>query len=374
MPARNKNIRLREVVAALETIAPSRYAQSWDNVGLLAGDLNARCRRTLICLDMMPAVVDEAIAAKIDLIVAYHPPLFRPVSRLVTPSDEMASGIHRCIRKGIAIYSPHTALDVAPGGTNDVLANLCGVKNAKPIERELSAGRQAKVVVFVPATAAAAVAAAMSAAGAGIIGEYAQCSFRSSGVGTFYGGDKSRPVVGQRGRLEQVEEVRLEMVCPKQLLADTIAALRAAHPYETPAFDVYPLTSVATHGIGRVGALAKPTSLKDFARRVKRRCHAPCVSMVGQPQRQLSRAIIGVGAAGSLPFSLKLGPGDVVVTGEMRHHDALRLLRLGACALVLSHWSSERPAMKLFGERLQLAVAGLITTLSAADSEPFQRV
>ena len=164
-----------------------------DNVGLLAGDLNARCRRALLCLDMMPAVVDEAIHAKVDLVVAYHPPLFKPVSRLVTPSGDMAGGIHRCIRQGIAIYSPHTALDVAPGGTNDVLAMLCGVRDARPLERVAEVSQQAKVVVFVPPLAADAVVDAMSVAGAGIIGEYSRCSFRSAGVGSFYGGSASQP-------------------------------------------------------------------------------------------------------------------------------------------------------------------------------------
>ena len=137
---------------------------------------------------------------------------------------------------------------------------------------------------------------------------------------------------------------------------------------------MYPLTSVPQHGIGRVGALAKPTSLKKFAQRVKRRSQAGCVSIVGDPDAAVERAILGAGAAGSMPFSLKLGPGDVVVTGEMRHHDALRLLRLGASALVLSHWSSERPTLKVLGARMEQAVAGLTTLLSEADAEPFQRV
>ena len=372
--ARSSIIRLRHVVDALQTIAPTHYAQSWDNVGLLAGDLNARCKSALLCIDMMPAVVNEAIAAKVDLVVSYHPPLFKPVDRLVASTQNMEGGVYRCIRKGIAVYSPHTALDVAPGGTNDVLAGMCDVVDAQPLSRPTAPSADTKLVVFLPATDAERVVTAMSRAGAGVIGDYRDCSFRSAGTGTFTGGENSQPGVGKAGQLEHVAELRVEMVCPTHRLVTVIDALRQSHPYEEPAFDVYPRTEVPKHGIGRVGALKQPVTLKALAQRLKRRTKARCVSIVGNADTLVSRAIVGVGAAGSMPFSLSLASTDVVVTGEMRHHDALRLQRSGANAVVLSHWSSERPALATLAQQMEARVAGLSTQLSTSDCEPFERV
>lgn len=267
---------LREVVEILDVFAPPALAQDWDNVGLLVGNLDAPIRSASLCIDLMPPVVDEAVSTGVELVVAYHPPLFRPVSRLVFPSDRMEAGVHRCIRNGIAIYSPHTALDAAPGGTNDVLADLCGVKNAEPLS----------------------------------------------------------PIPQPEG--------------------------------EPP------------RGIGRVGPLKKPVRLGDLARRLQKKLGktsgAQCVSVVGDLDDEVRRAILCVGAAGSLPFEVDVGPGDVIVTGEIRHHDALRLLRVGATAIALSHWTSERPTLSSLATRLEKTLPGLEVTVSRADREPFQRV
>jgi len=260
---------LRDVCRVLDTLAPPHLAQSWDNVGLLAGDEKAPIRRIMLCIDMMPAVVTEAIRWRCDLVLAYHPPIFRPITRLVAPSDRMEAQVLRCLTRGIAIYSPHTALDSAIGGTNDVLATLCGAVDTVPIE---------------------------------------------------------------------------------------------------------PTSDDPTLGIGRVGALQRPVPLQTLARKLKRRANAGCVSVVGSPKQQIRRVIVGVGAAGSLPFSLDLGKHDAIVTGEIRHHDALRIVRIGCAAIALSHWSSERPALQSLAERLGRELDTVTVRLSQSDSEPFVRV
>ena len=266
---------LRDIVEVLDVFAPPALAQDWDNVGLLVGNLDAPVRSALLCIDLMPPVVDEAVSAGVELVVAYHPPLFRPVSRLVFPSDRMEAGIHRCIRNGIAIYSPHTALDAAPGGTNDVLADLCGVKSTEPLS-----------------------------------------------------------------------------------------------PIPQP-------DGAPTRGIGRVGPLKKPNRLGPLASRLQdklaKAAGSTCVSFVGDPDTEVRRAILCVGAAGSLPFEIEVGPSDVIVTGEIRHHDALRTLRAGATAIALSHWTSERPTLTSLAKRLVKTLPGLVATVSEADREPFQR-
>jgi len=188
-----------DVCTAMESIAPTALAQEWDNVGLLTGDLKAAARRVMLTIDLTGPVVDEAVRKKIDLIVSYHPPIFKPISSLCTPGAGMESQVFRCIRKGVAIYSPHTALDAADGGTNDALAQLCGIYQTEPLEYvDAPKPDECKFVVFVPPQHLEKVTEAIFEAGAGQIGDYSRCSFRTPGVGTFLGGRTTNPAVGQR--------------------------------------------------------------------------------------------------------------------------------------------------------------------------------
>ena len=363
-------VRLADVCRALEETASLRLAQDWDNVGLLAGDENATVKRVLLCIDLTEPVVEEAIARKADLVMAYHPPIFRPISRLHGHSRETDAHVFRCVAAGIAIYSTHTALDAAQGGTNDVLAGLCGVKLTHPLEYGPADPPRCKVVVFVPPDSADKVAEAMFAAGAGHIGDYEMCSYRLAGEGTFRGAESTKPTIGRAGQFERVAELRIESITPKHAVPGVVEAIRRAHPYEEPAFDVYPLDAEPIGGIGRYGNLPKPTTLGALARRLKRVTSAGCAQIVGEPTRRVTRAVVCVGAAGSLPFKLPVGEGDVIVTGEIRHHDALTINRHGAGAIALGHWASERPALGPFAERLVSLVPSLEVQVSSADHDP----
>ncbi|UCG15183.1 MAG: Nif3-like dinuclear metal center hexameric protein, partial [Phycisphaerales bacterium] len=297
---------------------------------------------------------------------------FKPISRLNAASRDTDAHVFACIAHGVAVYSPHTALDAAEGGTNDVLASLCNVKDPEPVEIADEPGEgECKVIVFVPAAEVDAVAEAMFAAGAGRIGEYDKCSFRVAGQGTFLGSDQTKPTIGQAGAFERVDEVRLESVAPAGRVWDVVRAIRATHSYEEPAFDIYPLHRRPAKGIGRQGMLDPPVQLGALAVNVKRSLQASCVQVVGDTHGMVKRAICMAGAAGGRMFQAGLGSGDVVVTGEIRHHDALAILRHGACAIAVNHWTSERPALKALAERLSVEVPGLTTVLSAADREPF---
>jgi dinuclear metal center YbgI/SA1388 family protein len=356
----------------LEKIAPPGLGQSWDNVGLQVGDGAAVVRRVLLCIDLTPAVLREAARRKAGLVIAYHPPIFKPVSRILAGGQGMESVVFECIRRQIALYSTHTALDAADGGTNDVLAALCGVKDAAPIEWVDEPGvSEVKLVVFVPQASLERVADAIFEAGAGHIGDYSRCSYRLSGQGTFFGGDSTNPTIGERGRMEFVDEVRLESVVDAKKLPAVIRAMIEGHPYEEPAYDIYPLTPKPVRGIGRVGALARSTTLGKLARKLKRATAACCVQIVGPAERVVERAVVCAGAAGSIPFQVPLGERDVIVTGEIRHHDALMIERCGCCAVALGHWASERPVLKPLAERLGGMVSGVDFVLSEADREPF---
>jgi dinuclear metal center YbgI/SA1388 family protein len=361
-----------EVSAGMERLAPLRLAQPWDNVGLLVGDRSAACRRVLLCIDLAPEVLDEAAAGGCELVIAYHPPLFRPIKRLLADSRETDAIIHRAIAAGIAIYSPHTALDAAPGGTNDVLAGLCGLSGIEPFEHVAAGDAGFKLVTFVPAGQLERVASAMFAAGAGRIGDYEQCSYRVEGEGTFFGRESTRPAVGEKGRLERVAETRIEVVVPAERLAGVIAALRTSHPYEEPAFDLYPLAAEPTGGIGRVGRLPSGTTLRSLAGRLAKKTGSKVVTTAGKPGTKLGRAAVCAGAAGRLPLERPASAdADVIVTGEIRHHDALAILRAGKTAIALGHWESERPVLRPLARRIAQAIDSVDVTTSRRDAPPF---
>lgn len=361
----------------MRDIAPCWTTAHWDNVGLIVGNLSWRLRRSLLTIDLTSDVLDEAIKLRCDSVIAYHPPIFKPTKKLMIDRRSQVGIASEALMRHISIYSPHTALDAAPGGTNDVLADFCGFENTKPtqmLDRPESMGL-CKLVVFVPENAADKVADALFKAGCGHIGGYEKCSFRSSGQGTFFGTDSTNPRVGRRGRLERAPELRLEVVCYEHELVETIAAMRQAHPYETPAFDVYKLrpTPVAGFGQGRVGRFAKPTTLSNLARSLKRKTGAASVSIVGNPTSRLTRGLVYVGAVGDLPLEF---PGlglekDVVITGEFRHHDALEYQRRGVSAIALGHWASERPVLKPLAARLRKALPSVEFLVSRADRDPY---
>lgn len=368
-----KRVTVGAVAAAMDRIAPPALAQSWDNVGLLVGDRRAVCRRVLLCIDLTPAVLREAVASRCEMIMSYHPPLFKPVKRIVADSDGTEAIVHEAIRRGIAIYSPHTALDAAEGGVNDVLAGRCGLTDVGPFEYVSVGRREYKVVTFVPFAQLEEVAAAMFAAGAGRIGDYEQCSYRLRGEGTFFGTESTNPQVGRKGRLERVAETRIEMIAPERCLPEVIAALRHAHPYEEPAFDIYPLTPEPTGGIGRVGTLPKGTTLAGLAKSLKRATRSRVLMTVGERNTKLRRAAVCGGSAGRMPLEMpRASACDVIVTGEIRHHDALSILRAGKTAIALGHWESERPVLAPLGKRLKKLVGSIDIRMSRKDAPPFQ--
>ncbi len=368
-----------DLIAAMERIAPTRLAEEWDNVGLVVGDPSKSLKRLLLAIDLTPAVLAEAKRGKFDAIVAYHPPIFRPVKRMTPDLSDQAGIAAAALADGIAVYSPHTAMDCAVGGTNDVLAEIAGLSDIRPFDVSPATPRQYKLVVFVPQEDLDKVAEAIFTAGAGRIGEYEKCSYRLAGQGTFFGSDAANPAVGRKGRLETVDEIRLEAVLPASRVRAVTTAIRQAHSYEEPAFDIHPLAEIPDReaGMGRVGLFKRETTLQSLARMLAKKLSADNVSMIGNPRGKLRRGIVCVGAAGSIPFERgdpPCGPGDVVITGEIRHHDALQYQRHGAAAIALGHWASERPTLTVLAARLRKSLSNTAIVVSRSDKDPFLAV
>jgi dinuclear metal center YbgI/SA1388 family protein len=358
--------RVCDLVTAMESIAPTRFAASWDNVGLLVGDANAPLSHVMLCIDGTPPVLAEARAAGCDALVAYHPIVFEAQKRFLagSPAYELA-------RAGIAGYSPHTALDAAPGGTNDVLADALAMTDRAPL-RPAESARELKLVVFVPADHVVAVSEAVFAAGAGRIGRYASCSFRSVGTGTFFGEEGAAPVVGQAGRLEEVAEVRLETRVPAARVGDVTRALRQSHPYEEPAFDLVPLADPpgSALGFGRIGAVV-PGPASAHLEQVKAALGIARVLVAGDLGKEVRRAAVAAGSGGDLVGDAARQGADLLLTGELRHHDALAALRAGLVVFSVLHSVSERNALAGLQRRLEEVLPDVRVSRSHTDRDPF---
>jgi dinuclear metal center YbgI/SA1388 family protein len=357
------------VVGFLERLAPPALAAEWDNVGLLLGESTVEARRIMTCLTVTPDSAAEAVAENVQLIVTHHPILFRSVKRL---TDATAEGrmVLALARANIAVYSPHTAFDDADGGVNDLLAQRLGLTNVEALRRR-EAGRTCKIVVFTPEKDLDRVSEAMFTAGAGRIGHYSECSYRLLGTGTFFGSDAAHPAVGQKGRREQVAEWRLEAVCPEGVVSAVVSAVRRAHSYEEPAFDVYPLQpSASRYGVGRIGVLPDGLSLGSLAEAVKKSLNVGLVQMVGGAERQVRRVAIACGAGGELlPDAVRAG-ADVLLTGEVRFHDCLAAQAQGLALVLPGHYATERCGVEDLADRLQAEWPDALVWASRRERDP----
>ncbi|MGC4033790.1 MAG: Nif3-like dinuclear metal center hexameric protein [Tepidisphaeraceae bacterium] len=363
-------MKLAEVVQHLDAIAPPHTAEAWDNVGLLVGDTAAIVTRAILCIDYTAGVAAEAKAAGCDFVLAYHPPIFKPLKKLT--ASGASSLVFEAARRGVAIYSPHTALDVAAGGTNDVLADLLGLVDRRPLKPSELKATECKLVTFVPTEHVDAVAEALFAAGAGRIGDYSRCSFRSSGVGTFFGEAGTNPAVGQAGQSESVPEVRVETVVPLSKIGDVISALKRSHPYETPAFDLVTLAAPpASAGIGRVGKLPSPAMREELFNTLKQGLGIGHLLIAGPQSGEVKTVAVCAGACGEFLDQAIAAKVDVYVTGEMRHHDALRAAAAGLTVVCTLHSNSERITLGKLAERLTKELPAITWQVSAVDADPF---
>jgi len=375
-------MKVQRIVEAIESLAPPQLAADWDNVGLLVGDSGATVGKIVLCIDLSEAVLAEAVRAKSQMVMAYHPVIFKSVSRVTTAA---APVLYEAIRRGLAVYSTHTALDAAPGGTNDVLAEAMGLSSFVPLEPVVRSG-QRKVVTFVPGQDLHRVAEAAFAAGAGRVGNYHDCAFFGHGIGTFCGLPGTHPSIGMPGHHEAAEEMRFEVIAPQAAAAEVCRAIRAAHSYETPAIDVYPLEDLpANCGMGRIGRLPRAVKETTLINRVKKAIGLNRV-LVARPggasgaakskrsAGSVSVVACGAGSCGSLWKKAAAAGAQFYLTGEIRHHDALAAAAAGMTVACVGHSNSERIALSGLAARLGDVLPGLRVVVSKQDRDPFEIV
>ncbi len=355
-----------EILSALDRTMPFERAAGWDVTGLQLGDPSRPARTVAVCHEVTEAVVAVAEKHRPDLLVTYHPLLFSPTTR-VTAGRSPVGRAFRLIEAGVSLAVVHTAFDVAPGGCADALADALSLESVTGFGHVTPEGKL-KVVTFVPVADAEAVSAAMTGAGAGRIGDYHGCIFRTPGIGSFTPGEGASPVVGAPGEAEEVEEARLETIVPTRALDRVLAALVEAHPYEEPPYDVYEVRSNAAFS-GRIGSLVPPTGLGDLAATVGEVLAAPSMRVSGD-DREVRRVAVLPGSGSSMIREAAGAGAEVFVTGDVSHHRVVEALDLGLAIIDAGHAPTERPGVR----RLAEVVGGLadVLDLTSLDPTPWQ--
>jgi dinuclear metal center YbgI/SA1388 family protein len=362
---------LADIESFFEQWAPRWTAWERDNVGIQIGLRSRKVSNLLIALDVTPRIVEEAVARKTELIVTHHPLLFRPLSS-ICDSDPVGSLALSLAEKKIALFSAHTNLDSATGGVSFTLAHALGI--VKPAFLVLLKNTLLKIAVFVPGEHADTVATAMAKSGAGVIGEYQSCSFRMNGKGTFRGSQHSAPTIGEPLRLEEVAEVRLEMLVPRSRVTSVVAAMKSVHPYEEVAYDLYTLENENPNfGMGAVGDLLKPMSLRAFLAQVKRTLNADSLRFSGSLNQTVKRVAVCGGSGSEYLDDALRANADVFVTADVRYHGFQAAN--GRIAVVdAGHYETEHVVLSSIAERLRSwaksRAENLVVTISKQSTNP----
>jgi dinuclear metal center YbgI/SA1388 family protein len=342
-------VRVEHVAEAVERIAPPLMAEGWDNCGLQVGNPAAEVSRVLVALTPLPDVFEEAGEKGADFLLFHHPLVFQPIKTLNTasyPGDLLA----RAIRNGLAVYAAHTSYDAAPAGVSVALAGALGLRG--PLRVVSPRGDLRKLVVFVPDESVDGVVRALAEAGAGMIGDYTECTFRTRGTGTFRGGDETNPYLGERGQLENVEEVRIETVVPAHAAGRAAEAATAAHPYEEVALDVYPVEGTPEGcGYGRLGTLPEPVAAEVLREHVSGSLGFSA-RLVADPGKRIERVAVIGGSGGSFIPEVAASGADAYVTGDVDYHDAVLAESLGLSVIDAGHAATELPSLGPLAARL----------------------
>ena len=342
-------VRVEHIADAVERIAPSSLAEGWDNCGLQVGDPAAKVSRVLVALTPLPDVFEEAEEKGADFLLFHHPLVFQAIETLNTasyPGDLLA----RAIRNDLAVYAAHTSYDAAPAGVSVALAEALGLRG--PLRVVSPRGYLRKLVVFVPEESVDGVVRALAEAGAGVIGDYTECTFRTRGTGTFRGGDETNPYLGERGRLEKIEEVRVETVVPAHAASRAAEAATAAHPYEEVAMDIYPVEGTPEGcGYGRLGTLPEPVTSGELREHVSGSLGFSA-RLVADAGGRIQRVAVLGGSGGSFIPEVADSGADAYVTGDVDYHDALLAESLGLTVIDAGHAATELPSLRPLAGRL----------------------
>ncbi|WP_074033358.1 Nif3-like dinuclear metal center hexameric protein [Exiguobacterium sp. AT1b] len=363
-----------QVIQLFEEFAPKHLAVEGDKIGLQIGSLNKDVKRVMVTLDVLESVVDEAIEKKVDLIIAHHPPIFSPLYQV---NDRSTAGkiTMKCIQHDIAVYVAHTNLDVCVGGVNDWMSEAIGLHDTKVLVPTYEEPVY-KLTVFVPESHAEDVSRALGRAGAGHIGDYADCQFRVSGKGQFTPLEGTTPFIGRVHETEQVDEIRIETVVRESQKKRVLKAMKDAHPYEEVAYDLI-RNEIEGHvyGLGRIGRLERPVTLEAFADHVKTSFGVEGVRFVGDPKRLIEKVAVLGGDGNKYVSTAHFKGADAYVTGDLYFHVAHDAMALGLAVVDPGHHVEsvmKRGVVGILTEKFQKAKIDIELIISEANTNPFQ--
>ena len=366
--------RLREILERLESRYPSAWALSGDRGGLEVGHPESPVKKILVALEATPEVVAEAQKRGVQLLLTHHPLLYQPLQEIREdqPAGQVLAAV---IRGGLALVSCHTNLDVAPGGLNDYLAQILGLTEVEVLA-ETARDSWCKLAVMVPVGYEERLLKTLGDAGLGVIGRYSHCSFAVRGQGSYRPLKGARPFRGEVAKLFRAEEVRLEVLVPESRLTAAVALVKEAHPYEEPAYDLYPLKNPgAALGLGRLGRWPKLKPFPKVVSLVKKLFGVKTVKVWGQLAEQVERVAVCGGSGGDLMGQARGKGAQVYITGEVRHHQVPAGGDKDFAILEVGHFASEVVFMEPWAAQLQrlFSEAGLAVQVEVAlkQSSPF---
>jgi len=368
--------RVSDIVGITNVLAPYALAEEWDNAGLQVGNPADPAGKIMVALDAGRSAVEAAVAARCQLLLTHHPLIFRPLKK-ISLADPLGRLIGMAIRNELAIISLHTNYDIAEGGVNDMLAERLGVIRCEPLKVTFRE-EQVKLTVFVPKGHEESIMDALFSV-SGLIGNYRECSFQTGGIGTFKPLQGAKPFLGEIGKREYAEETRLEVLLRKEDVNAAVKALLAAHPYEEPAYDLYPRVNKGkADGLGRIGELPAALSLVDFAAQVKERLGCEGVRFVGTAGRLVRKIALCGGSGSSLLREARSQGAEVLVTGDIKYHEARDAEELGLALVDAGHYATEVPMVRELAAQLEreLTKKGYAAEITAfeGEREPFRYI
>jgi dinuclear metal center YbgI/SA1388 family protein len=358
---------IQNIVSEIENFAPLAYQEDYDNCGFITGNPGWEARGALLSLDCTEEVVDEAIAANCNLIIAHHPIVFSGLKK-ITGANYVERTIIKAIKNDIAIYAAHTNADNVTNGVNFKIAEKLGLINLKILAPKSNLLK--KLVTYVPPTHHQQVLDALFAAGCGNIGNYDQCSFNQEGTGTFRGNDASTPFLGKANELSREKEVRVETIFESVKEKAVLDALLGAHPYEEVAFDIYSVGNKLNKvGSGLTGELEKAISEEDFLNLVKKTLHCNCIKYTKKTGKSVKKVALCGGSGRFLLKNAINAQADAFITSDFKYHDYFevegKLLLADA-----GHYETEQFTPEIFYSLIQKKFPTFAIRLSKIKTNP----
>lgn len=368
------NTTVKAIIDLFEQWVPLHYAESWDNVGLLVGDRTMQVDKLMITLDVTEEVVDEALKNNVNMIIAHHPLIFEGL-KAINLTNFKGKIIQKLIKHDIAVYAAHTNLDIVSGGVNDLLAEKIGLENSKVLHPMIEE-KLYKLVIYVPSSHTDVIVEELGESGAGFIGNYSHCTFRTNGTGTFKPLEGTNPYIGKAGFVERVAEDKIETLVKESQLHTIISKIESVHPYEEMAYDVFQLKNTGTSlGLGRIGTLNQSCTLDELLEIVKKAFHVNSVRFVGDRNTTITTvAILGGSGKSYINDAIKKG-ADCFITGDLSFHEAQDALAQGITLIDPGHHIEEvmkEGVKKYFEDKMAILPSTIQVITSELSTDPFQ--